>query len=526
MKCKYRARWFSSKGAFLVLLWTLLTFSSFIFMLHTVASIFYLPDDSFNQTEWLFSFVILVGLSSFPLSGWLADAKFGNYKVFIVGAVLLFISAVMNCLFMILEELVSERDNVLKWVHLCSVSLLSVVGGCACMATALPLGLDQMPGASSANITSYIAWFVCSFFISSLLMEVLSLLKRYCLDEHIKSSFSLVLALFYSLCIGLILISNFFLSQKWLIIEPKSPQSLKNIYRVLKFAAKHKVPLNRSALTYWEENMPSRMDLGKSKYGGPFTTEQVEDVKTFLRLLIISLPSIFVLFSVFYRINIVNQPDKLFHNLTVCNTYTTTFFVSSSSLNGTLGAVAYELAIYPFIRNRVPSILKRICTVPMIMALVCFVCFVLKLTNYLCDSNKAATEWTAHVIYHSANGLLSQVLLSSFLEFMCAQSPYNMKGLLLSSAVLLLSLSGTAGWIFGSFHRFGLCKQSWCSQLIPSSVKTVLCLIGFLFFCVVTRWYKMRVRDEDYSPQRVVEEVYDRYLTAAAAQSRSYGTSN
>ena len=198
MKCKYRARWFSSKGAFLVLLWTLLTFSSFIFMLHTVVSIFYLQDDSFNQTEWLFSFVIIVGLSSFPLSGWLADAKFGNYKVFIVGAVLLFISAVMNCLFMILEELVLERDNALKWVHLCSVSLLSVVDGCACMATALPLGLDQMPGASSANITSYIAWFVCSFFISSLLMEVLSLLKRYCLDEHIYkikflSSFGFIL---------------------------------------------------------------------------------------------------------------------------------------------------------------------------------------------------------------------------------------------------------------------------------------------------------------------------------------------
>ena len=45
-------------------------------------------------------------------------------------------------------------------------------------------------------------------------------------------------------------------------------------------------------------------------------------------------------------------------------------------------------------------------------------------------------------------------------------------------------------------------------------------------FCVVAHWYKRRVRDEDYSPQRVVEEVYDRYLTAAAAQSRSYGTHN
>ncbi len=73
--------------------------------------------------------------------------------------------------------------------------------------------------------------------------------------------------------------SIFLLAPKWLIIEPKSPQSLKIIYQVLKFAAKHKAPLNRSALTYWEEDVPSRMDLGKSRYGGPFTTEQVEDVK-------------------------------------------------------------------------------------------------------------------------------------------------------------------------------------------------------------------------------------------------------
>ena len=68
----------------------------------------------------------------------------------------------------------------------------------------------------------------------------------------------------------------------WLTMEPNCPQSLKTIHRVLKFAWKNKAPINRSALTYWEENIPSRMDLGKSRYGGPFTTEEVEDVKTFL----------------------------------------------------------------------------------------------------------------------------------------------------------------------------------------------------------------------------------------------------
>ncbi len=84
---------------------------------------------------------------------------------------------------------------------------------------------------------------------------------------------------------SVVLILDFLLAKKWLIIEPKSPQSFKTIYHVVKFAAKHKAPLNRSALTYWEEDVPSRMDLGKLRYGGPFTIDQVEDVKTILHLL-------------------------------------------------------------------------------------------------------------------------------------------------------------------------------------------------------------------------------------------------
>ena len=59
----------------------------------------------------------------------------------------------------------------------------------------------------------------------------------------------------------------------------------KNIYRVLKYSWKHKVPEHRSAFTYWEEDIPPRIDLGKDKYGGPFTTEEVENSKTFLRIL-------------------------------------------------------------------------------------------------------------------------------------------------------------------------------------------------------------------------------------------------
>ena len=63
---------------------------------------------------------------------------------------------------------------------------------------------------------------------------------------------------------------------------------VKQIIKVLSFTAQHKQPVRRSAFTYGELP-PSRLDLGKKRYGGPFTTEQVEDVKSFGRILLMLL---------------------------------------------------------------------------------------------------------------------------------------------------------------------------------------------------------------------------------------------
>ncbi len=96
------------------------------------------------------------------------------------------------------------------------------------------------------------------------------------------------------------------------------------LYIVLRFTTKHKAPLNRSSLTYWEEDIPSRLDLGKSRYGGPFTTEQVEDVKTVLKMFIVSIPMPIIMVSYFlsryityFRIIIGDYPKKSL-NLTQC----------------------------------------------------------------------------------------------------------------------------------------------------------------------------------------------------------------
>ena len=78
-----------------------------------------------------------------------------------------------------------------------------------------------------------------------------------------------------------------FLFSHWLIDHRQNHHPLKTVYRVLKFAKQHKYPVNRSAFTYCEDEIPSRIDFGKRKYGGPFTTEEVEDVKTFFKILLI-----------------------------------------------------------------------------------------------------------------------------------------------------------------------------------------------------------------------------------------------
>ena len=73
------------------------------------------------------------------------------------------------------------------------------------------------------------------------------------------------------------------LCHKWLDVHYKKSNPFKIIFKVLNYARKTKYPERRSAFTYIDEEEPSRLDYGKHKFGGPFTEEEVEDVKTILQ---------------------------------------------------------------------------------------------------------------------------------------------------------------------------------------------------------------------------------------------------
>ncbi len=95
------------------------------------------------------------------------------------------------------------------------------------------------------------------------------------------------------------------------------------------------------------------------------------------------------------------------------------------------------------------------------------------------------------------------LLASAMLELVCAQAPYNMRGLFGGCMMLVLLSSLIIGFYIPSN-----------STLTIYGVRVGISLLGFILYCLLARWYKRRVRDEDYNAHRVVEEVYDRYLSA------------
>ena len=508
---KYRIRWFNSKGAALVLVWNLLISASawYLFRVNTILLSGLNSNDSNGTSFWIYQGAVgILLLVCAPLSGWLADARLGNYKVFKIGCVFVFFASVMACVgVMVLRNLTENNyaSLVVSAVMVPIVYFAACTGTSACLVTSLQLGLDQMPDASAANITSFISWFVCVFFSGVWIRDVSVRIFSYCLGTASSSvsnctSFEQIFSLFPVLCMVIVLCSDFLLSPKWLIKEPKSPQSLKIIYQVLKFAKKNKAPVNRSALTYWEEDIPSRIDLGKSKYGGPFTTEQVEDVKTIFKLLVVSVP----LFMVFLSL-------LLFQDFfTSKNNNITSYFTFNGFWCVIIGTLVYEVVIYPIVRNKLPSILRRIGFASFLITAVGVVFLVVSVVRHF-DSSLNSIVWPG-ILLSVVVALLIKVLLSTAFEFVCAQSPYNMRTLVTGYATLSFFSPIAMGSLLHTLLH-NVCTGPYCS-IIRCSICTALGIVGFVLHCILARWYKRRVRDDIYSPHRLVEEVYDRYLSA------------
>ena len=164
------------------------------------------------------------------------------------------------------------------------VALLLLTMGTAGFFTNIPAyGLDQLIDKSSSHKRAFIHWTVWGLFIG-FLIGYIAFVEKSIYDAELVQITGIVVFAFtsFALCLHVWFYNHYELVG----IQKKNPYKI--VYNVLKYTWYHKTPEKRSSLTYWENKLPSRIDFGKRKYGGPFS-EDVENVKTFWRIVAVLL---------------------------------------------------------------------------------------------------------------------------------------------------------------------------------------------------------------------------------------------
>ena len=249
----------------------------------------------------------------YPLAGYLADVHYGRKKCvigslcsFFPGTLLIGISGpllVIRCL-VILPYGTHKWSYAVMSVIILFLGPLFVIGMLllfssivAFNANVIQFGLDQLHNSPTEHLVLFIHWYVMvSYFGTELIKIPTSTLTSLCgvfdsptddtdfnfvLSMSIVSVFLIAMYLFLlvSLCVA------FRKRHTWFLSDSGSRNPYRLVYKVISFAREHRNPVQRSVFTYCEDELPSRLDLGKEIYGGPFTTEQVEDVKAFIGIL-------------------------------------------------------------------------------------------------------------------------------------------------------------------------------------------------------------------------------------------------
>ncbi len=512
IKC-YRIRRVKNKGVVLVLILSFLVTST-LYILATTGVHHY------TYQFWLIPF----GIST-AIAGWLTDTFIGRYKMIRCSVWIMWILMIAVTVSAVVKQLNEMYHHYDKTVRPVLFILISIgLGGF--QANIIQLGLDQLHDASTTEITSFITWYVSTLISAGFVVQF----NIFCLNEQNKLFVLLLICM--SLTLALILITH---CNHWLIKEPATQSPLKLIYKVIKFAVVTKHPRCRSAFTYCEDDLPSRIDFGKSKYGGPFTTEQVEDVKTFLRLL--PLISIFgLIISVLIASNYLhiylarqynqfsglNLNSELGSRKIIAECYTKTSLTHSVYLGITLLIVLNEFLLYPLchhyisftgIKSLWKIILGIVLQVLRVIALMVF--DVISRRNFLDHSELNAT---IHCIFLEKHGLLSQsfshewlavpeyihhlsliFILIGIIEFICSQVPYSMKGVIIGAqyALILVLLTPTVVIVALTKVHFSI----WGQRIISCEFwYALVCLAAnFSIFFILTwmaKRYKMRKRED------------------------------
>ena len=502
LKCKIQL--IHSKGALLMMWVTLMNF-----MYWYSVSI----GESYSSEETNYFFYlqlnsILQILS--PLFGWIADAWIGRYKVILYSMLV----SLLGSIILNVEIIISNYPslNVIAIVLLYISDFVNSVGMVGFNANTLPFITDQMIGASGDELSAAVDWY---YWVINIPFTITTIV--YCYIDELTNTIVLVFLYFTALALSL---SSIFLCKHWLMTEPQITNPIKYIISVLNFARKNKYPRNRSALTYWEENFPSRVDLGKEKYGGPFTEEGVENVKTFLMLISLT----FVVSLVGLAIHVDSQYLHMNRNK-----FFVKCFVSDESVIADLivaiGIPIFHLILKPiFFRylHRISLSMLKLIGLSFVLNLTgCIGLSVIELVGHRMNPNATCLfdepvsvipidyDWALLLMILRGTGTIITTL--TILKFIIAQSPRQMKGLLYGC---FYAFNGVAKMFGYNLHRpFKLLYHTTPScGFYYYLTQSIILIFILILFIIVSKWYKLRTRNNPINVNLIVADHVEKYI--------------
>ena len=221
--CKsfYRIRKLKNKGAIVVIIWNYL-----------VTSLpFYFTHVSDYKPYFIACSLIL------PMAGWLADVHFGRYKVIRWSMWVMWIASLLTTISSIVAQIVKSYQHIHTFI-LFMLLIIASVGLGGYWANVIQFGLDQLQDASTTEITAFISWFMWTYMSGGIAINF----AYRCIEEEYHIFGLLCVCICLSMALILLFTTNSLLAK-----EPVTQNPFKIVYKVIKFAIKHKHPRCRSA---------------------------------------------------------------------------------------------------------------------------------------------------------------------------------------------------------------------------------------------------------------------------------------
>ena len=447
-----------------------------------------------------------------PVTGWVAESWLGRYRAIVVGLILSAVTILTTQVTFVMLQF--EFTPIPVLVLIMQIVFLSsgTIGFGNFYTIMLPFALDQMIGPSAEQLSAVVQWFCWGYNTAVLFDDVLECISFTNLLHYLNVNvFSIIFLTLATLCFSAVLIMDC-LYHKWLDTNNKTGNPIKLIFQVLNYARKNKCPRLRSALTYIDEEHPSRIDFGKHKFGGPFTEEEVEDVKTIFRLI----PVILSGFGVAFLCELgLSQLSVNKHTVKCVSSKEEHIVICLATF---LLIPVYRFIVYPLARKHIPSLLKMT-GAGLILWLVSTVVYttvtgvkiISEQSSYnitMPDTPEVSLYWM--LVIKVLNGIGGAVTMVFAFEFTMAQTPNRMRGIMMGLVIAIVGWATNGSSLFAKI--FDLFKVSKIFRFYFYLVPTPLAMLTLIIFVIIAKRYKLRERERHVNIQAIVEEHYERYF--------------